>query len=90
MTGHTPTRWQERLSRAGRGEEYPLTPSGVFTNKGLLRRCLEMSQLQTLRGLGLELKQPTPNFAGVDKLLRRFRYWDIDIPHEDPFEPTQR
>ncbi len=78
------------IIESGEREEYPLTPSSVFTNKELLRRCLQMSQLQTVHGLGLELKQPTPNFAGVDRLLRRFRYWDIDIPHEDPFEPTRR
>jgi hypothetical protein len=43
-----------------------------------------------VHGLGLELKQPTPNFSGVNKLLRRFRYWDTDIPHEDPFKPLMR
>lgn len=77
-----------RIMESGEREEYPLTPSSIFTNKKLLRKCLEMSQLQTVHGLGLELKQPTPNFSGVDRLLRRFRYWDIDMPHEDPFNPT--
>ena len=75
------------IMESGEREEYPLTPSSIFTNKKLLRRCLEVSQLQTVQGLGLELKQPTPNFSGVNKLLTRFRYWDIDIPHEDPFKP---
>jgi len=36
-------------------------------------------------GLGFKIKQITPNFSGVNKLLRRFRYWDLDIPHQDPF-----
>jgi len=50
-----------------------------------LRMNLKFSQLSTLKGLGLDVWQKTPNMAGVDRLLRRFRYWDDDVPHDDYF-----
>ena len=27
----------------------------------------------------------TPNFPGIDAFLRRFKYWELDVPHSDPF-----
>ena len=45
-----------------------------------------MTQLQTLANLGLRMKHMTPNLPGIDRLLRRFRYWELDVPHKDPFK----
>jgi hypothetical protein len=50
-----------------------------------MRTALELSQVSTLRSLGLHVWQLTPNFRRIDKLLSRFRYWDDDVPHEDFF-----
>jgi hypothetical protein len=72
------------IMERGEQEMHPLTPGGIYTEQ-CLRRCLDISQVQTLHNLGFELKQRTPNFPGVNRLLMRFRYWDLDIPHEDPF-----
>jgi tetratricopeptide (TPR) repeat protein len=63
----------------------PPTPLEMFTERSM-RRGLQMTQLQTLTNLGLRMKHMTPNLTGIDRLLRRFRYWELDVPHEDPFK----
>jgi hypothetical protein len=68
----------------GEKEQDPITPEHFF-DEASLRRALQMSQFSTMKGLGFKIKQITPNYSGVNKLLRRFRYWDLDIPHQDPF-----
>lgn len=62
-----------------------IAPVSAF-NVEHLRIVSKMSQLSTLKGLGLGHRQATPNFNGVNILLNRFRYWEDDIPHDDPFE----
>jgi hypothetical protein len=42
--------------------------------------------LSTLKGLGLECHQLTPDFDGIEEFLRhRYNYWTDDLPHSDPF-----
>jgi hypothetical protein len=65
----------------------PPTLLALFSEQAL-RRGLQMSQLQTLANLGLRVKQMTPNLVGIDRLLRRFRYWELDLPHENPFKTS--
>lgn len=39
-----------------------------------------------LKGVRLELHQRTPDLSAIDHFLAiRYRYWDDDVPHEDPF-----
>lgn len=60
-------------------------PVSTFSEDAL-RRGLTLSQMSTLKGLGFEIPQQTPNFKGIDKLLRRLHYWEDDVPHDDPFD----
>ena len=42
--------------------------------------------LSLLRHWGLECRQETPDFLGIERLLAaRYGYWDDDIAHDDPF-----
>ena len=66
-------------------EETAHVPAAEF-NIEMLRRGVRMSQLSTLEGLGLRVWQRTPNFVAIDQLLRRFRYWDDDVPHREIFQ----
>jgi hypothetical protein len=66
------------------GDEDPVIPSEEFKIENL-KQSLRVSQLSTLSGLGLGVSQQTPNLEGVDRLLRRFHYWDDDVPHPDIF-----
>jgi hypothetical protein len=70
----------------GEIERDPLTPEQFFDERSL-RRALQMSQFSTLANFGFKIKQITPNLSGVDKLLRRFKYWELDVSHQDPFPP---
>jgi len=63
----------------------PTIPPSAFSEEDI-RRNLTLSQMSTLKSLGFEIPQQTPNLKGVDKLLRRLRYWEDDVPHDDPFE----
>jgi hypothetical protein len=62
----------------------PEAPVSHF-NAENLRRSLSLSQLSTLKSLGFVVRQLTPNLKGIDLLLRRFHYWDDDVPHPDFF-----
>ena len=70
----------------GRPEEEnsPEVPLTYFTAEAL-RQSLTLTQMSTLKGLGLDVKQSTPNLKGIGHLLRRFHYWDDDVDHIDPF-----
>ena len=63
----------------------PMTSTEMFDERSM-KRSLQMSQMQMLANLGFRVKQMTPNLAGIDRLLRRFRYWELDLAHEDPFK----
>lgn len=72
----------------GESEVDPLTSSEMFTDRAM-SRGLQMTQLSTLANLGLRVKHLTPNLVGIDRLLRRFRYWELDVPHDDPFTTVE-
>lgn len=62
-----------------------LVPLSEFTEKKL-RMCQRMNMLSTLKVLGLECRQSTPDFEAIDHFLRvRYNYWTDDIEHTDPF-----
>jgi hypothetical protein len=73
----------------GENEIDPPTPPEKFTETSMLR-SLQMSQLSTLANLGLRVKHLTPNLVGIDHLLGRFRYWELDVPHDDPFKAAEQ
>jgi hypothetical protein len=59
-------------------------PAELLTGERL-REALEMSHLSTLSNWGFHPRQMTPNRAGVQRLLRRFKYWNSDVPHTPLF-----
>jgi len=60
-------------------------PLSLF-NFHYLEEMLKMSALSTLKGLGMECHQLTPNLDAIMALLaERFRYWEDDVDHTDPF-----
>lgn len=64
-------------------EEFP--PETILTSERL-REALQVSYLSTLKQLGLEVHQRTPDFPAIEDFLRhRYHYWDDDVEHEDPF-----
>ena len=51
-----------------------------------LRFHQNMGMISTLKVIGLECHQSTPDFKGIDHFLRyRYNYWTDDIEHTDPF-----
>ena len=51
-----------------------------------MRMALRLSQMATVKNLGLECHQQTPDFGAIDDFLRhRFNYWTDDVVHENPF-----
>jgi hypothetical protein len=61
-------------------------PVEIFSEENL-RINLSLSQFSTLRGLGLEAKQNTPDFEAVNHFLKiRYHYWDDDIAHLPLFD----
>ena len=60
-------------------------PLKEFTEEKL-RMCQSFNMLSTLKGLGLECRQSTPDFEAINHFLRyRYKYWTDDIEHTDPF-----
>ena len=58
-------------------------PISVFSEKKL-RMSLKISMMSTLKGLGLENHQITPDFDAVSDFLgNRYNYWTDDIEHEN-------
>jgi hypothetical protein len=66
-------------------ETDPAPPPELFTIDQL-RYSLRLSQLSTLKGMGLDCWQETPVMTAVDALLSRFNYWRDDASHTDPFK----
>ena len=62
-------------------EDDPVVPSQEFTVEKL-KMSLQMARITTLNNMGFQVRQQTPNFEGIDALLRRFNYWTDDIEHE--------
>lgn len=62
-------------------------PLSEFTVERL-RLMLDMSMASTVKGLGLEIHQETPDIPAIRNFLaHRFNHWVDDIPHDDPFSP---
>jgi len=60
-------------------------PISEFTAEKI-QMSLKGSMVSTLRLLGFECHQITPDFDGIEHFLRyRCNYWDDDIGHDDPF-----
>ncbi|KSV18490.1 hypothetical protein DA01_03025 [Dehalococcoides mccartyi] len=58
-------------------------PLSLF-NKEKLKFHLFSSMGSTLKGLGFEIHQPTPDFNAISDFLgRRYNYWSDDIEHPD-------
>jgi hypothetical protein len=61
-------------------------PISEFAEENI-QRSLKVNMLSTIKFLGLECHQVTPNFDGIEHFLRhRCNYWDDDIEHDDPFD----
>ncbi len=76
--------WRQILTRA-EGPESPPVPVSEYSEEKL-RLALRVSMLDTLAIFGLELHQDFPDFPAIEEFLaRRYRYWDDDVEHEDPF-----
>lgn len=66
-------------------ENDSLIPASEFTVEKL-RFSLTGNTLSTIKILGLESRQRTPDFPAISHFLgTRYNYWSDDIEHEDPF-----
>ena len=69
----------------GESEDAIPVPMSAYSEEAI-RMALRMSQGATLKTLGLECRQQTPDFDAIDDFLReRFNYWKDDVEHENPF-----
>lgn len=61
---------------------------GLFSEDGM-RQALDFSMASTIKGLELEIHQDTPYIPALREFLAdRYRYWEDDVLHDDPFSPT--
>jgi hypothetical protein len=60
-----------------------IVPPEEFSEEKM-KNALQIAQLTTVGTWGFEVRQSTPNFAAIGAFLKRFRYWEDDVPHE-PF-----
>jgi len=74
----------EQIATRQEEETDPAPPTTIFTVKEM-ERALTMSQMSTLKALGFECFQLTPNLQAIDRFLSRFNYWTDDVPHESLF-----
>jgi hypothetical protein len=74
----------EYINRPER-ETWTPVPISEFTEEKF-RMYHRMNMLSTLKLLGLECRQATPDLEAIDHFLRvRYNYWTDDIEHTDPF-----
>jgi len=72
------------MKRAEKSTDPPI-PIETFSEEEI-RMAQKISMVSTLKALNLEIRQRTPDFAGIEHFLRnRYMYWTDDIPHENPF-----
>jgi hypothetical protein len=74
----------EQIASRDEKDSDPAPPANLFATEELIR-ALKFSQMSTLKALGFDCWQQTPNLAGVDRFLRRFNYWTDDLPHPTIF-----
>jgi len=66
----------------------PMTPPVPLENftEDAIREIRPINMMTTLQRLGLDCRQVAPDFSAIEELLAvRYRYWDDDVPHDDPF-----
>src|SRR5882672_2382867 len=85
LNSHLRDEGAQTMAENGERPDDPPTPVAFF-NEEQLKKALQMSQLSTITSMGFPVEQMTPNFNGMDAFLRRFKYWELDVPHQDPFE----
>lgn len=62
-----------------------IAPAALFTPHAM-QRARQMGMLSLVQGWGLEIRQETPDFAAIERLLAaRYGYWEDDVAHDDPF-----
>jgi len=88
LLGEDPTNQEEILrryrTRVPEDEGAPAIPPEEVTAESL-RYHLEASFGATVQGWGLALRAHASISEIEAVLATRYRYWDIDVPHEDPF-----
>jgi len=76
--------FQKIMNEPERENSTPV-PLKEFTMEKL-RMQQNFSMISTLKILGLECRQRTPDFEAISHFLRhRYNYWTDDIEHTDPF-----
>ena len=75
----------ERVALEPEDPKWPQPPAFLYTYEELVwtRR---VAMLHTVKFWNLEVRQPTPDFPAIEKLLsERYAYWSDDVEHADPF-----
>ena len=79
---------QKELSRLAFEPEdptWPQPPAFLYTYDELVW-ARKVAMLQVVKYWHLELRQRTPDFPAIERLLaERYGYWSDDVPHADPF-----
>lgn len=77
----------EQLARlhAPEVQDTPPVPEEAFTLDAM-RMMGDVLQISSVAQVGLELHQREPAMEAVNAFLSaRYRFWDDDVPHQDPF-----
>ena len=78
-------RMLERVMRSPEVEPADSVSATMFTHEAM-QHHRETAMLSLLNHWRLELHQPTPDFTGIESVLRaRYGYWEDDIEHTNPF-----
>jgi hypothetical protein len=77
-----------RISQNPESPRDPTPPRDEITVPAM-KTALRVSMLVTLRGWGLSLRQATPDFPAIERLLgQRYGFWDDDVTHDRWWEPS--
>lgn len=67
-------------------EDAEKAPQSYYSLKSIIQQH-NNNMLSTLKALGLECRQMTPDFDAINEFLKyRFNYWEDDITHENLLE----
>ncbi|MBF4474267.1 hypothetical protein [Methanobacterium formicicum] len=76
----------EILMNEEEDENSEIVPLHLFKKESLVK-CGNMNMISTIKGLGLECHQETPDFEAINHFLsERYNYWTDDVEHDDPFK----
>ena len=65
-------------------------PIGLF-NLDEMNKNRQIAMLALLNHWDLECHQETPDISAIERLLaNRYKYWDEDVPHDDPFPDSTK